>query len=248
MAIARLPFPWKEDFFMAIKNDGASSLAHTRWDCKYRIVFTPKYRRKAIYAKLRTDIGKRIRRLCESKGVEIIGAHAMPDHIRMLVRIPPKTGASSFMGYLKGKTSLMIFGEHADPKCNYGSRHFWSEGYHVSTAGLNKTTVQNYIRSQELEGQVEDGKRLKEYKDPFTGRQGRQRQLGSRQRGPLSALPASSLIGIREKPPLEEVDFYSFAGLALAVPFEMVLFLIVVVIVEELFHQAFLNLVLREFF
>ena len=88
----------------------------------------------------------------------------------MLVRIPPKTGVSSFMGYLKGKTSLMIFDEHANPEYNYGSRHFWSEGYYVSTVGLNKTTVQNYIRNQELEDQVEDRKCLKEYKDPFTGK------------------------------------------------------------------------------
>ena len=155
---------------MPHKNDEVSSLSHTKWDCKYHIVFTPKYRRKAIYAKLRADIGKYIRRCCMYKGVEIIEAHAMPDHIHMLVRIPPKLAVSSFMGYLKGKTSLMIFDEHANLKYNYGSRHFWAEGYYVSTVGLNKATVQKYIRDQELEDQAADRRSLKEYKDPFTGK------------------------------------------------------------------------------
>ena len=104
------------------------------------------------------------------KGVDIIEAHAMPDHIHMLVRIPPKLSVSSFMGYLKGKTSLMIFDEHANLKYNYGARRFWSEGYYVSTVGLNKKTVQNYIKNQELEDQIEDRRSLKEYKDPFTGK------------------------------------------------------------------------------
>ena len=167
-----LSCPWpKEDFYiMPPKNDEVSSLSHTKWDCKYHIVFTPKYRRKAIYAKLRADIGKYIRRCCMYKGVDIIEAHAMPDHIHMLVRIPPKLSVSSFMGYLKGKTSLMIFDEHANLKHNYGARHFWSEGYYVSTVGLNKKTVQNYIRSQEFEDQIADRRSLKEYKDPFTGK------------------------------------------------------------------------------
>ena len=155
---------------MPRKNDEVSSLSHTKWDCKYHIVFTPKYRRKAIFAKLRADIGKYIRRCCMYKGVEIVEAHAMPDHIHMLVRIPPKLSVSSFMGYLKGKTSLMIFDEHANLKYNYGSRHFWSEGYYVSTVGLNKATVQKYIRDQELEDQASDRRSLKEYKDPFTGK------------------------------------------------------------------------------
>ena len=114
---------------MPHKNDDTSSLSHTKWNCQYHIVFTPKYRRKAIYAKLRADIGKYLRRLCEYKGVEIVEAQACSDHIHMLVKIPPKMSVSSFMGYLKGKSSLMIFDEHANLKYNYGSRHFWSEGY-----------------------------------------------------------------------------------------------------------------------
>ena len=148
-----------------LKNDDTSSLSHTKWNCQYHIVFTPKYRRKAIYAKLRSDIGKYLRRLCEYKGVEIVEAHAMPDHIHMLVKIPPKMAVSSFMGYLKGKSSLMIFDEHANLKYNYGSRHFWSEGYYVSTVGLNKKTIVNYIKNQELEDQLEDKRSLKEYKE-----------------------------------------------------------------------------------
>ena len=154
----------------SMKNDDESSLSHTRWNCMYHIVFTPKYRRKAIYAKLRTDIGKYIRRLCEYKEVEIVEAHAMPDHIHMLVKIPPKISVSSFMGYLKGKSSLMIFDEHANLKYNYGSRHFWSEGYYVSTVGLNKETIKKYIQNQELEDQILDKRSVKEYKDPFTGK------------------------------------------------------------------------------
>ena len=170
--IIQLPnclIPYKESF-MSTKNDDTSSLSHTKWNCQYHIVFTPKYRRKAIYAKLRSDIGKYIRRLCEYKGVEIVEAHAMADHIHMLVKIPPKISVSSFMGYLKGKSSLMIFDEHANLKYNYGNRHFWSEGYYVSTVGLNKKTVENYIRNQELEDQIADKKSIKEYKDPFTGK------------------------------------------------------------------------------
>lgn len=155
---------------MAIKNDDTSSLAHTRWDCKYHIVFTPKYRRKALYAKLRSDIGKRIRRLCEYKGAGTVEAHAMPDHIHMLARVPPKMSVSSFMGCLKGKTSLMILDEHANLKYNYGSRHFWSEGHCVSTVGPSKTAAQSHIRSQELEDRAEDEKRLKGHKDPSAGR------------------------------------------------------------------------------
>ena len=155
---------------MAKKPNDDSSLSHTRWNCKYHVVFIPKYRRKEVYGKLRVDIGRIIRQLCEYKGVEIVEAHACSDHIHMLVKIPPKLSVSSFMGYLKGKSSLMIFDEHANLKYNYGSRHFWSEGYYVSTVSLNKKTVQNYIRNKELEDQLQDKRSLKEYKDPFTGK------------------------------------------------------------------------------
>ena len=155
---------------MRFKNDDVSSLSHTKWDCQYHIVFTPKYRRKAIYNKLRRDIVKYLRRLCDYKGVEIVEANACPDHIHMLVKIPPKISISSFMGYLKGKSSLMIFEEHANLKYNYGNRHFWAEGYFVSTVGMNKNTIKKYIQNQELEDQIKDKRSLKEYKDPFTGK------------------------------------------------------------------------------
>ena len=117
------------------------SLAHTRWNCKYHLVFTPKYRRKVIYGQLRRDIGKILRKLCEMKEVEIVEAHAMPDHIHMLVRIPPKLSVSGFMGFLKGRSAVVIHERHANLKYNYGNRYFWSKGYYVSAVGLNKKTI-----------------------------------------------------------------------------------------------------------
>ena len=149
--------------------DDDLSLSHTRWNCKYHIVFIPKYRRKEIYGKLRSDIGLIIRQLCQYKGVEIMEAHAMPDHIHMLVRIPPKIAVSNFMGYLKGKSSLMIFERHANLKYKYGNRNFWAKGFFVSTVGLDTKKVQEYIRDQEKEDMMQDNLSSKEYKDPFKG-------------------------------------------------------------------------------
>ena len=149
--------------------DDDLSLSHTRWNCKYHIVFIPKYRRKEIYGKLRSDIGQIIRQLCLYKGVEIMEAHAMPDHIHMLVRIPPKIAVSNFMGYLKGKSSLMIFERHANLKYKYGNRNFWAKGFFVSTVGLDTKKVQEYIRDQEKEDMMLDSLSNKEYKDPFKG-------------------------------------------------------------------------------
>ena len=149
--------------------DDDLSLSHTRWNCKYHIVFIPKYRRKEIYGKIRTDIGQIIRQLCAYKDVEIIEAHAMPDHIHMLVRIPPKIAVSNFMGYLKGKSSLMIFERHANLKYKYGNRNFWAKGFYVSTVGLDTNKVQEYIHDQEKEDMIQDNLSSKEYKDPFKG-------------------------------------------------------------------------------
>ena len=149
--------------------DDDLSLSHTRWNCKYHIVFIPKYRRKEIYGKLRSDIGQIIRQLCQYKGVEIMEAHAMPDHIHMLVHIPPKIAVSNFMGYLKGKSSLMIFERHANLKYKYGNRNFWAKGFFVSTVGLDTNKVQEYIREQEKEDVMQDNLSSKEYKDPFKG-------------------------------------------------------------------------------
>lgn len=154
---------------MASKPNDDSSLSHTRWNCKYHIVFIPKYRRKEIYGKIRTDIGQILRQLCVYKDVEIIEAHAMSDHIHMMIRIPPKISVSSFMGYLKGKSSLMIFERDANLKYKYGNRNFWAKGYFVSTVGLNDEVVKEYIRNQEKEDMMSDSLSTKEYKDPFKG-------------------------------------------------------------------------------
>lgn len=152
----------------SLMNDDLS-LSHTRWNCKYHIVFIPKYRRKAIYGKLRSDIGVILRQLCEYKGVEIMEAHAMSDHIHMLLRIPPKIAVSSFMGYLKGKSSLIIFERHSNLKYKYGNRNFWAKGFFVSTVGLDTEKVKQYIKDQEKEDMMQDNVSNKEYKDPFKG-------------------------------------------------------------------------------
>ncbi|WP_415930514.1 IS200/IS605 family transposase [Zhenpiania hominis] len=144
-----------------------NTLAHTKWNCKYHIVFAPKYRRKVIYGKIKVDIGKILRKLCEQKGVEIIEANLCPDHIHMLVSIPPKISVSSFAGYLKGKSSLMIFDRHANMKYRYGNRKFWCKGYYVDTVGRNKKVIQEYIKNQLQEDIASDQISMKEYVDPF---------------------------------------------------------------------------------
>ncbi|GEP20411.1 IS200/IS605 family transposase [Pediococcus argentinicus] len=146
-----------------------NSLAHTKWLCKYHIVFTPKYRRKIIYNQYREDLQKDIRLLCQFKGVKILEGHMMPDHVHLLVSIPPKQSVSSFMGYLKGKRALMMFDQHANLKYKFGNRHFWSEGYYVSTVGLNESTIRKYIQDQEKHDQAVDKLSVKEYEDPFRG-------------------------------------------------------------------------------
>ncbi len=143
------------------------SLAHTKWMCKYHIVFTPKYRRKIIYNKLRKDIKEIIQDLCKWKGVEIIEGHEMPDHIHLLVAIPPKMSVSAFMGYLKGKSAMMIFDRHSNLKFKFGNRNFWSTGYYVSTVGLNEATIAKYIREQDTHDQMMDKISKKELEDPF---------------------------------------------------------------------------------
>ena len=146
-----------------------NSLAHTKWMCKYHIVFTPKYRRKAIYNQYRQSVGQILRSLCGYKGVELIEGHLMSDHVHMLVSIPPKISVSSFMGYLKGKSALMMFDKHANLKYKFGNRHFWAEGYYVSTVGLNEATIAKYIHEQEQHDIMQDKLSVKEYEDPFKG-------------------------------------------------------------------------------
>lgn len=148
---------------------GEQSLAHTRWECKYHIVFAPKFRRQVIYGKLRRDISQIIIELCRRKGIEILEAEACIDHIHMLVTIPPKYSVSEIMGYLKGKSSLIIFDRHANLKYKYGNRHFWCRGYYVSTVGKNEKKIKEYIANQLAEDKLQDQISLKEYVDPFTG-------------------------------------------------------------------------------
>ena len=146
-----------------------NSLSHTRWKCKYHIVFAPKFRRQIIYGQIKSDIGRILRTLCEQKKVEIHEAEACPDHIHMLVSIPPNLSVSQFVGYLKGKSSLMIFDRHANLKYKYGNRHFWCHGYFVDTVGANKNAIAEYIRNQLDEDIAYEQLTFREYVDPFTG-------------------------------------------------------------------------------
>ena len=166
-------FNTRRCFFMS---SDTNSLAHTKWNCKYHIVFVPKYRRQVIYGKIKRDIGVILRQLCERKGVEIIEAEASKNHIHMLVSIPPKLGVSSFVGYLKGKRILMIFDRHANLKYRYGNRKFWYKGFYVDTVGRNKKVIENYIRNQLQEDIVAYQISMEEYLDPFTGEEIKKRR------------------------------------------------------------------------
>ena len=146
-----------------------NSLSHTKWECKYHIVFAQKFRRKVAYGELKKDIANILSQLCKRKGVEIIEAEICPDHVHMLVRIPPSISVSAFVGYLKGKSTLMIFERHANLKYKYGNRHFWCRGYYVDTVGKNAKKIQEYIHNQLKEDLEYDQMTLKEYVDPFTG-------------------------------------------------------------------------------
>ena len=154
-----------------IMKDDVRSLSHSKWRCKYHIVFAPKYRRQIIYRQLRADIGKILRELCERKGVEIIEAECCLDHIHMLVAIPPHLSVAAFMGYLKSKSSLMIFDRHADLKYKYGNRHFWCRGYYVDTVGKYEGAIKEYIKNQLQDDIMNDQISMKELIDPFTGKQ-----------------------------------------------------------------------------
>ena len=147
----------------------AESLAHTKWMCKYHIVFTPKYRRKVIYNQIKADIRDIIKDLCKWKGIEIIEGHMQPDHVHLLLAIPPKYSVSQIMGYLKGKSAMMIFDRHSNLKYRYGNRHFWATGYYVSTVGFNEATVKKYIQEQEKYDQMMDKITTKELENPFKG-------------------------------------------------------------------------------
>ena len=151
-----------------VKNE-VKHTAHSSYRCEYHIVFAPKYRRKVIYKELRADIGAILRKLCDQMKVEIIEAEACPDHIHMLVSIPPYMSVAQFVGTLKSKSALMIFDRHANQKYKYGNRHFWARGYFVDTVGKNERMIQEYIRDQLERDFSEDQVSIKEYMDPFTG-------------------------------------------------------------------------------
>ena len=151
-----------------MKNE-VKQLSHSSYRCEYHIVFAPKYRRKIIYGEIKADIGEILRKLCQEKKVEIIEAEACPDHIHMLVSIPPYLSIAQFMGFLKSKSALMIFDRHANLKYKYGNRNFWCRGYFVDTVGKNERMIAEYIRNQLEEDFASDQISLKEYIDPFTG-------------------------------------------------------------------------------
>ena len=150
--------------------DDVKSLAHSTWRCKYHIVFAPKYRRQVIYREIKADVGRILRELSERKHVEVIAGECCPDHIHMLVAIPPYMSVAQYMGYLKSKSSLMIFDRHANLKYKYGNRHFWCRGYYVDTVGRNEKVIKNYIQNQLEEDIMVDQLSLKEFVDPFTGK------------------------------------------------------------------------------
>ena len=153
-----------------MQND-VHSLSHSKWRCKYHIVFAPKYRRQVIYKELRADIGKIIRMLCGRMNVPLLEAEACPDHIHILVEIPPHMSVSRFMETLKSKSALMIFDHHAHMKYKYGNRHFWARGYYVDTVGKYETAIKEYIKNQLNEDIMNDQLSIKEFVDPFTGEQ-----------------------------------------------------------------------------
>ena len=149
--------------------DDVKSLAHTKWNCKYHVVFAPKYRRKVFYEEKRIEIGAILRELCRWKGVEIIEAEVCPDHIHMLLSIPPKMSVSGFMGFLKGKSSLMIYQRWGNMKFKYRNRQFWCRGYYVDTVGKNTKAIKEYIATQLKQDKEMSQMSIDDLDDPFTG-------------------------------------------------------------------------------
>lgn len=150
-----------------MKKQTINSLTHTTWNCKYHIVFAPKYRRKVFFGQKRLEIGAILRSLCEWKEVNIIEAEVCPDHVHMLVEIPPKLSVSGFRGYLKGKSSILIYQKYANMKFKYRNREFWCRGYYVDTVGKNKKAIQEYIANQLKEDKEIEQTTIFEINDPF---------------------------------------------------------------------------------
>ena len=160
----------KQKEVIRMAND-VSSLAHTRWNCKYHIVFAPKYRRKVFFGEKRVEIGKILRKLCEWKGIEIHEAEICPDHVHMLISIPPKVSVSSFMGYLKGKSSVLLYEQFGELQYKYRNREFWCRGYYVDTVGKNTKAIAEYIKHQLDEDKLGEQMTMlgKSNDNPFTG-------------------------------------------------------------------------------
>ena len=158
-----------EDIKMTETFNTTNSLAHTKWNCKYHIVFAPKYRRKVFYEEHRMEVREILRKLCEWKGVEIIEGEVCPDHIHMLVSIPPKMSVSVFMGYLKGKSATIIFQKYGNMKFAYRNREFWCKGYYVDTVGKNTKAIKEYIADQLSKDRESDQLALFDPRDPFMG-------------------------------------------------------------------------------
>ena len=154
---------------MREQDNDTNSLAHTKWNCKYHVVFAPKYRRKVFYNEKRADVREILRTLCQWKGVDIIEGEICPDHVHLLLSIPPKMSVSSFMGYLKGKSSLMIFQKYGNMKFAYRNREFWCIGYYVDTVGKNTKAIKEYIENQLKQDKESDQLRLYDPQDPFKG-------------------------------------------------------------------------------
>ena len=158
-----------EDIKMTDSSNTTNSLAHTKWNCKYHIVFAPKYRRKVFYEEHRLEVREILRKLCEWKGVEIIEGEVCPDHVHILVSIPPKTSVSVFMGYLKGKSATIIFQKWGNMKFAYRNREFWCKGYYVDTVGKNAKAIQEYVANQLKADKEADQLSLFDPRDPLTG-------------------------------------------------------------------------------
>ena len=151
-----------------MKEKDINSLDHTSWRCQYHVVFAPKYRRIAIYGEIKADIGKILRQLCKQKGIEIIEAELCPDHVHMLISIPPKYSVSQIMGYLKGKSSTMLYERFGELKYKYRNRQFWCRGYYVDTVGKNESRIAEYVRNQLKEDEMGEQLRIPSA-SPFTG-------------------------------------------------------------------------------
>ena len=154
---------------MSEQNTDARSLAHTKWVCKYHVVFAPKYRRKVFFEEKREDIRDILRKLCVWKGVEILEGEVCPDHVHLLLSFPPKMSVSSFMGYLKGKSSLMMYQKYGNLKFAYRKREFWCKGYYVDTVGKNTKAIKEYIANQLKQDQEMEQLSIIDPRDPFNG-------------------------------------------------------------------------------